>query len=107
MSSNTHVAIFTCSDLSTVQGSTEAHYVASALAVKYNLDIVSPYNPRISAAEHHAISASTLIPAFFLYNFFLIPYFLYLSLKNHYDIIYTYKGFNIAPYLIASLTLLP
>lgn len=96
--------IFTSADLSTVQGSTEGYYVASGLAADYDLDIVSRHDPDIPSAEHRSIPAPTLIPAFVLYNFVLLPYFLYLCWKNRYDVIYTYKGFNIAPLLVATVT---
>lgn len=104
MTSNNRVAIFIVSDLATVQGSTEAHYVASEFAEEFDLDIVSRFDPEIPSAEYHSIPDPTLIPAFVLYNFLLLPYFIHLSTKNQYDVIYTYKIFNIAPFIISSLT---
>lgn len=104
MNPKKRVAIFTTSDLSTVQGSTEAHYVASEFAEEYDLDVVSRFDPEMLSVEYYPIPNPTLIPAFVLYNFLLLPYFLYLSMKNQYDVIYTYKGFNIAPFLVTLLT---
>jgi len=104
MKSDKKVAIFTSSDLSTVQGSTEGYYVASNLAKEYDLSIVSQYDPEIAEADYKWIPGPSLIPALVLYNLVLLPYFLYLCLRDQYDIIYTYRGFNISPLLMATVT---
>jgi glycosyltransferase involved in cell wall biosynthesis len=104
MDSNKQVAIFTSSDLSTVQGSTEGYYVASNLAEEYNLNIISRHDPEIAEADYKRIPGPSPIPALLLYNLVLLPYFLYLCWRDQYDIIYTYKGFNIAPLFLATAT---
>jgi glycosyltransferase involved in cell wall biosynthesis len=98
------IALITTSNLSKVQGSTEAKYVADFLVSEYNTHIYSTANPEIPDARYHSIPHASVIPALILYNFLLLPYFLYQNYKHDYDVIYTYNGFNLTPFCVAALS---
>ncbi|RLM60167.1 glycosyltransferase family 4 protein, partial [Halorubrum sp. Atlit-26R] len=97
------ITIFTVSDLSSVQGSTEAHYVAKFLTDQYDTHIYSPTNPEISDVTFHKIPSASFLPALILYNIILVPYFIIQNYKNRYDVIYTYDGFHLTPFLMSVL----
>lgn len=99
-----NIAIINLADISTVQGSTEGYYVAHRLSKDYNVHIYSTSNPAVKSATYHHLPSIATIPSFFLYNLILIPYFIYHSWKYRLDIIYTYKGFNISPYVVSIFT---
>lgn len=94
------IALITTSNLSKVQGSTEAKYVAEFLTSEYDTHIYSTTNPEIPGAEYHSIPHASVVPALIMYNFILLPYFLYQNYRHDYDIIYTYKGFNLTPFFL-------
>jgi len=71
------IALLTASDLSKVQGSTEASYVADFLAENYDTHIYSRFDPEIADVTYHEIPNPSVIPALLLYNIILLPYFLY------------------------------
>jgi glycosyltransferase involved in cell wall biosynthesis len=98
------IALFITADISTVQGSTEAHYVAKEFAERYDLHVYSPSNPEIKEATYYPIPDTQLVPALLLYNVFLLPYLLYFAWRDKWDVIYTYKGFTLSPYAISRLT---
>jgi glycosyltransferase involved in cell wall biosynthesis len=97
------VTIITASDLSVVQGSTEAHYVAKFLTDQYDTHIYSPINPEITDATYHKIPSASVLPALILYNFILVPYFLIQNYLNKYDVVYTYGEFHLTPILMSAL----
>lgn len=97
------IALLTVTDLSKVQGSTEANYVASFLAENYETHIYSPHDPEITDVTYHQIPDISAIPALLLYNIVLLPYFLYQNYQHDFDIFYTYKGFHLAPFIITQL----
>jgi glycosyltransferase involved in cell wall biosynthesis len=98
------IALITTSNLSKVQGSTEATYVADFLVSEYDTHIYSTVNPEIPDARYHSIPHASVIPALIMYNFLLLPYFLYQNYKHDYDVIYTYNGFNVAPFFVAAFS---
>jgi len=95
------VALVTTVDISTVQGSTEAHYVANKLADRYDLHIYTPEPPEIESATHHSLPNLPFIPALILYNVILLPYFLYHANRYGWDIFYTYTGFSLSPFAVS------
>ena len=98
------IALVTTSNLSKVQGSTEAKYVADFLVSEYDTHIYSTADPEIPDVRYHSIPHASVIPALIMYNFLLLPYFLYQNYKHDYDVIYTYKGFNLAPFFVAAFS---
>lgn len=97
------VALLTATDLSKVQGSTEANYVANFLAKSYDTHIYSPYDPEMTDVTYHEIPDTSVIPALLLYNIVLFPYFLYQNYQQNFDLFYTYKGFHLTPCITAQL----
>lgn len=95
------IAVFTTSDISKVQGSTEPYYVSKSLATEYEAHLYSPTNPNIEGLIHHQIPDCKKIPTLILYNIILLPFFLYHSIKHEYEYIYTYKGFHFSSVLIS------
>lgn len=102
--SDLKIAFVTTSDLSTTQGSTEAAYVSRFLASENDVHIYSPQDPAINGATWQKLPDSSVVPAFILYNILLAPYFIYKQYQFGYDIIYTYKGFHLTPYIVSIIS---
>lgn len=98
------IALLTASDLSKVQGSTEASYVADFLAENYDTHIYSRFDPEIADVTYHEIPNPSVIPALLLYNIILLPYFLYQNHKHDFDLFYTYSGFHLTPFVVSQLS---
>jgi len=96
------IAILTGSDLSSVQGSTEPHYVISELSSKYQIEVISPYDPELRSVSYRSIPAPGKA-SLFVYNFILLPYLFYIFYRDEFDIIYTYKQFHVVPYVISTI----
>jgi glycosyltransferase involved in cell wall biosynthesis len=98
------IAVLVPADISKIQGSTEANYVVNFLAENYDTHIYSRVDPEIDDSTYHKIPDSSVVPALFLYNIFLIPYFLYQNHKNQFDTVYTYKGLHLTPFFMSQLS---
>lgn len=94
------IALLTASDLSKVQGSTEASYVANFLAENYDTHIYSRFDPGMDNITYHEIPNPSVVPALLLYNIVLLPYFLYQNYRHDFDLFYTYSGFHLTPFVI-------
>lgn len=97
------IAIFTASDISKTQGSTEVHYLTKYLSEDYNVHVYSCYNPDLDDITYHQILSFSRIPAL-LYNIVFMPYFLTHMWKHDFDLLYSYKDFNLLPYLLSRFT---
>lgn len=97
------IALLTATDLSKVQGATEANYVANFLGENFDTHIYSRYDPEMDDVTYHQIPDSSFIPALLLYNIVLLPYFLYQNYQHDFDLFYTYKGFHLAPFITTHL----
>lgn len=98
------IALLTASDLSKVQGSTEASYVADFLAENYDTHIYSRFDPEMANITYHEIPDPSVIPALLLYNIVLLPYFLHQNHKYSFNLFYTYSGFHLTPFVISQLS---
>jgi glycosyltransferase involved in cell wall biosynthesis len=98
------IALLPASDLSKVQGSTEANYVAKFLAENYDTHVYSRFDPEMADVTYHEIPNPSAVPALLLYNIVLLPYFLYQNYKHGFDIFYTYSGFHLTPFVISRLS---
>jgi glycosyltransferase involved in cell wall biosynthesis len=98
------VALLSPTDLSKVQGSTEANYVADFLAENYDTHIYSLYDPEMADVTYHEIPGASVIPALLLYNILLLPYFLYQNHQHNFAVLYTYKGFHLTPFITTQLS---
>lgn len=96
--------VLTQSDISTVQGTTEHHYVINGLSEFYEVHLFAPKDPGFTNVHYHRLPKINLIPSFFWNNIFLYPFFIYHILAISPSILYTYEGFSLLGYSITRLS---
>lgn len=101
MSGTTTVSVFIPSDISSVRGSTEPHYLVRGLAETYDVHLFAPVDPEVEGITHHSMPSGGPIPALLWYNFLLLPVFILHGIRARPDVVYTYKGFTFAPWLLS------
>lgn len=103
MGRSTTITVFIGSDIGTVQGSTEPHYILQGLAEEYELHLFSPTDPDINGVTHHQLPEGGPIPALVWFNILTLPLFLYHAAVVRPDLVYTYKGFTLTPWFIKAI----
>ncbi|WP_424017695.1 glycosyltransferase family 4 protein [Halorientalis pallida] len=97
------VFLFSTHDLSTVQGTTEAHYVAKFFADRGPTHLFAPLSSGVGDAETHRVGSGgfwTLL----LMNVFLVPWILVLARKHRPTVVYAYRNVIVPPLLLGVLT---
>jgi len=91
--------VVTPTDLSNVQGSTEAYYLLRELSGRYRVELIAGGDPEFDGTSFTRIPESRSVPALVWYNLFLLPFFFYRIFAFDPDVVYTYKGICTFPWL--------
>jgi len=98
-SSSPTVFVFSSHDISSVQGTTEAHYIAKHLGNSYKTHVFGPLSADLGDTTTHSYSFSGLVGLVML-NIFLLPRWIQLGLRHRPEIIYTYRNAILPPIVL-------
>lgn len=100
MSREQTITILTTSDLSLVGGSTEPYYLIREISQSNDVHVFTTGGVDNEDVTEHRLPNSGPVPALIWYNIFIFPLLLYHCFVHRPNVLYTYKGFNIAPWLL-------
>ena len=89
-------------DISNVQGSTAVYHITNGVSETHNVHLFSKQKPDFNVSSYHPLpdAQSSYLPSLLIYNFLLLPKITYYYLYYSPDLIYSYKGFLLPPYIL-------
>lgn len=88
------------SGLRSKMGSTEPYYIIEKMSDDHKVHIFSRSDPGISGTTFYKIDCPEIIPAMIWHNLLILPMYIYYVLRISPDYIYSYKGYQLTPYIL-------
>lgn len=97
------VFVVSTSDVSFVQGSTEAHYVARLFATSVETHVFAPLSSKLPHAENHSYPFGGFLGVFAL-NVLFLPYWVWMARRERPRAVYAYGNVLVPPLVVRAVT---